>query len=1007
MRAQDNKIDVTAIVLDAQGNHVSGAVITNDKDRTSAIVNELGEFSIAVPANSLLSVKAVGYETYRVAANAAFKTITLKSNKSDLVQVAFNSVKKADLLGGVSRLNVADLLENNYYNGSLDNLSSFIPGYSNNIWGQSDKLVLVDGVPRDQYNVVPSEIETITVLKSAAAVALYGSRAARGVVSITTKRGVANENKFKVRVNTGIFVPKSYPKYLSSSDYMTLYNEASVNDGKAPIYSDADIAGSKTGTNPYRYPNVDFYSSNYLKKFSNRTDVTTEYSGGNDRSRFYVNIGYYNTNSLLNFGNGKKEGENRFNVRTNLDLKLSNMITSKINSSITLYDNNTVNTGTTSSNSYWAMAATLRPNQISPLIPIGYLLGADANSMSYVKNSSFLIGGSNLFGGSSTQLTNPFADIYSRGYNKATTRKYQFDASLNFNLASVLKGLSFDTQFGVDYNTSYQQTIGENAYSVYAPTWSNDSIKSLTKYGTDNASNSQSIQNSYTLQTMFFSGAFKYNNTFNKSHNVSAILLGHAYRSIESGAYHATAANANLGLQASYNYMHKYYVDFTGNVVHSAKMAPGLRDAFSPTVSLGWRISNEDFLSKSDIVNDLKLTASAGILNTDVDFYTTSNGTAVSGSGYYLYQSVYSNSNGAYFSWQENRQIRTTDVTRGENLNLGFEKRKEISVGLEASLFNRAIQVNGSYFYNILDGIPVQNSNLFASYMSVTNPSNTSFIPYVNYNADKRTGFDLGVAFNKRVQKVDLCIGMVATYYETTALTRSESYQYAYQNRQGKPMDALFGLKSNGFYSAADIAAINGTKDHPTSSFGQVKPGYIKYIDVNGDGVIDSKDEVYLGRGGNYGSPLTLALNVTTKWNNFTLFVLANSGTGSYGFKNSSYYWATAGNTAKYSEVMLNRWTPATATTATYPSLTTTSGDNNFRNSDFWLYKNNRINLAKIQLSYDIPQKLLAKSFISGLGLYINGNDLLLISKEKEFMETNIGSAPQTRYYSVGVKATF
>ncbi|ADQ78598.1 TonB-dependent receptor [Paludibacter propionicigenes WB4] len=1012
--AQNSKINVSAVVLDVKGDHIPGAVITNNKDKASTVSNESGEFSITVSPKSVLYVGAVGYETNVVTANAELKVVKLKLIENNLVQVAFNKANKADLQGGVSNLNVVNLLNNNYYNGSLDNLSSFIPGYSNNIWGQSDKLVLVDGVPRDQYNVIPSEIDQITVMKSAAAIVLYGSRAARGVINITTKRGIKDENKFKVRLNTGIYVPKRNPQYLGSADYMKLYNEALTNDnnGVAPatgLYPQSQIDGTTAGTNPIKYPDVNFYSSDYIKKYSNRTDVTTEYTGGNNRARFYLNMGYYNTNTLINFGHGKDEGENRFNVRGNLDLKLSDMITAKVNSSITFYDQNTINTGSTASNGYWQMAATLRPNQFAPFIPLSYLQGADAATQGYVNNSSFLINGNSLLGGISTQLTNPFADAYVRGYNTNTTRKYQFDASLNFDLAKVLKGLSFETQFAVDYNSSYQTVHGDNSYAVYAPllktgasSWSNDSIKSLTKYGTDQLTNTQGLNNTYDQQTLFFSGAFKYANTFNKVHNVSAMLLGHTYKLQESQVYHASAVNLNFGLQASYNYMQKYYLDFAGSVVHSAKLAPGHRDAFSPTVSLGWRISNEDFLSKSDVVNDLKITASAGILNTDLDFVSFNNGSPVAGSGYYMYQGIYSNGAGSYWSWQEGRQLRSTDVTRGANPSLTFEKKKEISLGLETSLFNRTIQISGNYFYNLMSGIPVQIANLFPNYLQVAYPSASSFIPYVNYNEDQRTGFDIGANFNKRIQKLDLSVGVVATYYHTKANVRSENNQYAYQNLQGKPLDAILGLKSLGFFKdAADIAA------SPKQTYGTVMPGDIKYEDVNHDGVIDDKDRVYLGTWGSYGSPLTLALNVTAKWNNFTLFILANSGTGSYGMKNGSYYWATGGTTAKYSEPMLGRWTAATAETATYPRLTTTSGDNNFRNSDFWLYKNDRINLAKVQLSYDIPKKLLSKTFISDLGVYINGNDLLLIAKERVLMETNIGSAPQTRYFSAGVKVAF
>src|SRR5688572_5020889 len=228
------------------------------------------------------------------------------TNGDDLVQVAFRKVPESDLLGGVSVVNMPELLQKNYTNYSLDNMQGLVAGWTgNSLWGMDDYLVLIDGIPRDANNVMPTEIQQITFLKGAAAVVLYGSRAAKGVVYISTKRGPAEPLQVNVRANTGFYVSKSYPKYLGSAEYMTLYNEALTNDQATPLYSDEDIYHYASGTNPYRYPDVDLYSSKYLKKTYNRTDVTTELSGGNERSRFYTNIGYIRQGDVFNFGEAK------------------------------------------------------------------------------------------------------------------------------------------------------------------------------------------------------------------------------------------------------------------------------------------------------------------------------------------------------------------------------------------------------------------------------------------------------------------------------------------------------------------------------------------------------------------------------------------------------------------------------------------------------------------------------------------------------------------------------
>lgn len=243
-------------------------------------------------------------------------------------------------------------------------------------------------------------------------------------------------------------------------------------------------------------------------------------------------------------------------------------------------------------------------------------------------------------------------------------------------------------------------------------------------------------------------------------------------------------------------------------------------------------------------------------------------------------------------------------------------------------------------------------------------------------------------------------VGVTGTVYNSKVIQRAENYENAYQNRVGKPIDAIFGLQSNGFFAnESDIAA------SATQSYGQVKPGDIKYVDQNGDKLIDSRDEVYLGRAGWNGSPLTVVVHVTARWKNWTFFTIATGNEGAFSQRNSAYFWIRGDD--KYSAAVRNRWTPETAATATYPRLTSLNNDNNIRTSDFWLYRNNRLNLAKVQLTYTLPSRILTGKFIRDLSLYASGSDLLTIAKERQIMETNIGGAPQTRFINLGLNAAF
>lgn len=423
---------------------------------------------------------------------------------SEEVQVAFRKVSQSDILGGVSVVNVEELTKKNYNTYSMDNMQGYIGGWNgNSLWAMDEYLALVDGVPRDLNNVKPDEIETITFLKGAQAVVLYGSRAAKGVVLVTTKRGKISPLTVEVRANTGWNVAKSYPEYLGSSEYMTLYNEALANDGLSTKYSMEDIYNTGLGLNPYRYPNVNFYSSDYIKKAYNRSDVTAEISGGNDRARFYSNVSYYNMGDMLNFGEAKNTGSDRFNVRGNVDLKLNDFITAYVNANVSFY-----NSKASAGGNYWQLASTFRPNRVSPLIPLSYIDPNATAAWDLIANSNNIIDGKYFFAGSQEDLTNVFADYYAAGKTKYTSRQFQFDAGVNIDLSSVLKGLSFHTQFAVDYATSYN-TSYNNEYATYIPTWSNyngqDVIVALKKSDTnDKKSGMQNISGSASNQTIAF-----------------------------------------------------------------------------------------------------------------------------------------------------------------------------------------------------------------------------------------------------------------------------------------------------------------------------------------------------------------------------------------------------------------------------------------------------------------------------------------------------------------------
>lgn len=912
--------------------------------------------------------------------------------RADSINVAFRKSDVRDVIVPVSKVNVSELMEKNYNTYSLDNMQALTAGYNGQLWNQGEALVLIDGVPRDANNVLPTEIEDITFLKGASAVVLYGSRASKGVILITTKRGSIAPLKISARANYTMDVAKSFPTYLDGAEYMTLYNQALANDGLSPKFTDEQIYNTAAGTNPYRYPNQQFYTSDYLNKTKSRYDVTAEFQGGGKFAQFYTNVSYYRQGDFINFGEGKNNYTDRLNVRGNIDLQLSDWASGWVNANATYYNQHGSNSN------FWSAASTLRPNRVAPFIPVSFIDPLDVNSLNLIQNTRNIIhnpaglpAGDYFLGATQEDQSNAFADMYSAGYNTWTSRQFQFDAGVKFDLKSILKGLSFKTNFAVDYKTSYSTSLNDQ-YATFGVNWTQidgyDVIGSLTQYGQDKHTGTLNASNSAEQQTIAWNGQFDYVNSWG-DHNLHATLVANGYQQTISGEYHRVS-NANLGLQASYNFAHKYYVDLAANAVHSAKLPEGNRKAISPSVTLGWRLTSEDFMKDMDWLDDLRLTAGYTVLNQDLDI-----------AEYFMYKDIFT-ATGTWWGWSDaNNSIQTSDSQRGGNDELSFVKRKEFNVGLNGALLKNKLTFSVNYFNTTVDGLLAQPDYIYPSYMHTYWPVST-FVPYINYGKNRRQGIDFAIAYNDKAG--DFEWGVQAFGQTTTSknLRVAENVEFEYQRSEGKATDALWGLECLGYYNSQEEIDNAEAK----SSFGTVMPGDLKYKDQNGDGIIDSKDQVVLGR---WGAKFSGGLNLTLKYRNFTLFAMLTGQFGGNAIKNDTYNWVYGER--KYSDVVRGAWTAEkfkNGEMISYPRLTTQSPDNNFRTSDYWMYKTDRLDLARVQITYDFSKSLFGpKSIVKGLQIYANGNSLLTIAGERDQMERNVDSSPQTRSFTLGAKVEF
>lgn len=898
------------------------------------------------------------------------------------VQLAFREVDASDALVGVSSVNYRDVIEKDYMTYPFSDLDAFIAGGTNG-WGGS-YLVLIDGVPRPVDNIKPDEIESISFLKGGSACALYGSHAAKGVVLITTKRGQEGDIRIKARVNTGWNVAKSLPSYLGSAEYMVLYNEARVNDGLDKLYSDEEIYNYASGKNPYRYPSVDFFDSEYIKKGYNRTQATAEIEGGNHNATYYANVDYYREGSYFKVGEAKKSYIDRLSVRGNVDINMTDYISAYVDANISFYNSR----GYTGKN-FWSESATWRPNRLAPFIPVEYVSPDAYDAVSQIAVSSNIINGK-FIGGSSVDPTHVFGDMYVSGKATSTYRKLQFETGLNIDLSALTQGLSFHTQFGMDYSTSYVQSYSNN-YKSFEPIWSNhngkDVIIGFNATGTqDKHSGVQNIGNGDTDQTFSFDARFNYDRSFGV-HNLGAIAVLRGFQYRYTGEYHAES-DASVGFNVHYDMAKRYFLDFSASIVHTAKLAEGHRNGFSPAVTLGWNLAKESFL-EGGMFNNLTLSVSASDLANDTDI-----------DGYSNYVGTYSEK-GAWWNWNGAQSFQSAVAIRGENKDLDFIRNKEIAIGLKAGLYNDMITLQASAFANRQEGMIISANSQMPEYMHSYYPE-SSFIPYINYNEDLRKGIDFALGYNKKFGEFELnalVTGMVQT---TEALKRDDTaYEFDYQKRQGKYTDAHWGLESAGFFQSDEEVAAWADQ----SSLGRTfKAGDLKYVDQNGDGKIDSKDEVELGR---WTNPFTFGLGITAKYKGFTLFIAGYGGMGGTNFKTDSYY-AMSGDD-KYSVEARKRWTKETAATAELPRLTTQVANyGGAEMSDFWAYKVKQFSISKVQLTYDLPATLFSEtSLLKDAQVYASGSNLLRLSKEREVEELNIGSAPQTRFFNLGVKVTF
>ena len=991
-------IDVQAIIQDSNGSPVPDAVINAQEGRFYAKTDKAGAFTLRCTPDAILFIEAKGFKSSAVPAGAVPKKITLEKTpfmlgEKDAVKLPFGTLNKRQIVGAVSTIRTADF-------ESYDATQSFSTALASRalgLFGGKDirgigYTVIVDGVKRGGSSTLETysdmlnlqEIAEISILKDATSKALYGSHAEEGIILITTKRGEANKRRITVSAETGFGQPISKPKFMNSADYMELYNEALVNDGLAAKYDQATIANSRSGIDPYKYPNQDFYSSEFLKSYKPFGKVITEFSGGNSKNQYYLNIGFNKSGSLLNIGEGAKANDNQINIRANINVELNKWIKASVDavSLIDFYHNPNYQT-----NGFWSAASSIRPLDFTPLLPVGRIIASD----SALVQASTRINNNFILGGTSVYTQNMYGDLNLGGYVNGMNRITQVNLGLDFDLNFILPKLKYKAYLSNDnYNTF--ETYQSNDYAVYEPTFTQDDSITIKKIGVDNFVGSQGTQNTSFYRLFGWSNILSYQNTFNNIHalDVVAVMTIDSYK--EKGVFYSDN-HTNAGLRANYMFKNKYVAEFDGSLVGSKRFNKSHRWGFAPVMGLAWIASEEGFLKNSASLNYLKIKGSYGNTKTDID-------AAFSTSAYYMYQNMFKKNTS--FSYSDGAYSNSlTQIVNIGNPNITWIERNELNLGAEASMFNNSLFAEFNYFHSKRFNEISQLSNAYMQFLG-----GTTFLPYQNFGESVDQGFELGVNYEKKIGNFKYNVGLNMVNINPV-LKKVDELNYGpgleYRQKAGKASDAIWGYQAIGLF--ADAAEISSS---PVQKFGPVSPGDIKYRDMNGDGIIDDNDQTVIG---NSHARYNYVLSINLKYKNFELFTYLNAQTGKSSLYTGDYYWVYG--QLKYPEYLADRWAydPVngvdTRATATYPRLSSMSSSNNLRNSSYWLYGSDYLSVPIVQLTYTLPEFIGKKLYTRNLSVFCRATNILMVAANKDKMQLNTGSEPQMRNYSIGLKAQF
>lgn len=983
-QSEDN---VTGRVLDEKGKPVAGALVSVEENPLVRVATDKnGRFEITAVKGSRLKVQT---------GDDAMKVVKIE-NGSELTVVMDYSSEKVNYGFGLQQTNAESTgAVSTVYAENIDKSSAFSIGnslYGNVlglttmqstgvVWeqmpsmyirglktlnGNNGILLVVDGLERDNNwqalkYITPEEVESVSVLRDAAALALYGYRGVNGVVNIVTKRGKYDTREINFSYDHAFNYMTRKPELADAYTYASALNEALTNDGKQVRYSQNELNAFKNGTSPYLYPNVNWWEEVFRDRGA--SDIATlSFRGGSTKMRYYTMMNLQNNRGFIknfdtNADYSTQEKYSKANFRTNLDIDLSPKTKMQANIMGILNEFSRPGMGS--------------DNLISKL----YQLPSAAFP---IRTESGLWGGNTTWG----ENWNPVALTEGRAYSKGHTRGLYADMSLRQDLSSLTKGLGASVRIGYDNLASYWEnhTKGYKYGMASVASWENG-LPIAGEEITGGKDTEMSGDSKLDWQYRAFN--FQMNVDWQRQFGVHSLysMLLYTYKYDNAKGINNTFYRQNAGWYTHYGFKNRYFADFTLMASASNLLAPDHRWNVSPTVGLAWLISNEKFMQSQNVVDFLKLRASFGMLNTDnIPGNGYWNETVGGGNGYPI-----NNNFGGDGGWHEGRLASVNGTT---------EKAYKYNAGVDATLFKGlTLTVDGFYErrFDIWVSSDGQNSAVLGASGS-----------YVNAGIVDSWGTEIGANYYKKMGNVELNLGGTFTYNRSKIIEMlEEPAAYDYTRSTGNPVGQIFGLQAIGYF--VDQADIDNSLPQ---QFGPVKAGDIKYKDMNGDKVINSDDRVAMG----YNSTcpeIYYSFSLGLEWKGLG-FSAQFQGVGNYtAILSGTYYRPLVDNTTISNYVYRNRWTPETPN-ARFPRLTTETVDNNLQTSSLWLADRSFLKLRNCEVYYKLPSSWLNRFWVKNAKVYVRGVDLLCFDSIDQLdPEAMNSSYPATRSIHVGLSVGF